>query len=402
MPMPRAAARGGSFTRGDAAMLYSKYVPLIWAGIWRKRGRAVLMLLQIASAFALFGLLEGVNTGIKQAIAQTHRDRLYIGSSVSLGDPLPISLLARIRATPGVAVVTPRQGLPGTYQQPDQQLGVLAIEPQAFFAIHDEYSVPQDAVAALENNRTGTLVGVDSMERFGWKVGERVVLQSPVPRTDGSRDWTFDIVGSYDMVDEAAEANALIANFAYVDEARFANRDTVQVFVAKIDDPASASSVGLAIDNAFANSAYETRTQSEADLAASQIQRIGDLNYLARMIVAAVFFAILFATGALMMQSIRERMPELAVLKTLGFSDRLVMGLIIAEAVVFCVFAAGIGLGIASFVLPAARTFIGIAGVPGVVVAAGLILALALALIGSSVPAWRGLKLQVADALAGR
>jgi putative ABC transport system permease protein len=370
--------------------------------MWRKRGRAVLMLLQIASAFALFGLLEGINTGIKQAIAQTHRDRLYIASSVSLGDPLPISLLARIRATPGVAVVTPRQGLPGTYQQPDQQLGVIGIEPRAFFEIHDEYSVAQEAIAALEGNRTGTLVGRDSMERFGWKLADRVVLQSPVPRNDGSRDWTFDIVGSYEMDDEAAEANALIANFAYVDEARLANRDTVQVFVAKIDDPTSASAVGLTIDNAFANSDHETRTQSEADLAASQIQRIGDLNYLARMIIAAVFFAMLFATGALMMQSIRERMPELAVLKTVGFTDGLVMALIVTEAVVFCLFAAGVGLAIATLVLPAARSFIGIAGVPPVVVAAGLALALALALIGSSVPAWRGLKLQVVDALAGR
>jgi putative ABC transport system permease protein len=383
-------------------MAYSKFLPLIWAGIWRKRGRAVLMLLQIASAFALFGLLEGLNTGIKQAIAQTHRDRLYIGSSVSLGDPLPISVLGRIRATPGVAFVTPRQGLPGTYQQPDQQLGVIAIEPGAFFAIHDEYSAPPDAVAALESNRTGTLVGSDTMERFGWKVGDRVVLQSPVPRADGSREWVFDIVGSYDMLDDADDAEALIANFAYVDEARFANRDTVQVFVAKIDDPGDAAPIGLAIDNAFANSDHETRTQSEADLAASQIQRIGDLNYLARAIIAAVFFAMLFATGALMMQSIRERMPELAVLKTVGFSDRLVMGLIIAEAVVFCLFAAGVGLAIASFVLPLARDFIGIAGVPLVVVAAGLVFALVLALIGSSVPAWRGLRLQVVDALAGR
>lgn len=383
-------------------MPYPKFLPLVWAGIWRKRGRAVLMLLQIASAFALFGLLEGLNTGIKQAIAQTHRDRLYIGSSVSLGDPLPISVLGRIRATPGIAFATPRQALPGTYQQPDQQVGVIAVDPEAYFAIFDELSAPQDAVAALVSNRTGTLVGSDTMERFGWKVGERVVLQSPVPRTDGSRDWAFDIVGSYDTRNEDDEATALLANFAYVDEARFANRDTVQVFVAKVADPGNATPVGLAIDNAFANSDHETRTQSEADLAASQLQRIGDLNYLARAIIAAVFFAMLFATGALMMQSIRERMPELAVLKTVGFSDRLVMGLIIAEAVVFCLFSAGVGLTIAAFVLPLARQFIGIAGMPPVVAAAGMVCAVVLALIGSSVPAWRGLRLQVTDALAGR
>jgi putative ABC transport system permease protein len=383
-------------------MPYSKYVPLIWAGIWRKRGRTVLMLLQIASAFALFGLLEGLNTGIKQAIAETHRDRLYIGSSVSMGDPLPISVLDRVRATPGVAFATPRQFLPTTYQQPDQQVGVLAVEAVPFVAIFDEFSLPQDAAEALESNRTGALVGNDTMERFGWKIGDRVVLQSPVPRADGSREWPFDVIGSYDMDDEADEATMLIVNFAYVDEARFANRDTVQVLVAKIDDPANAAPIGLAIDNAFANSDHETRTQSEADLAASQIQRIGDLNWLARAIISAVFFAMLFATGALMMQSIRERMPELAILKTVGFSDRLVMGLIIAEAVVFCVFAAGVGLAIAAFVLPMARQFIGIAGVPAVVIAAGLAFALVLALIGSSVPAWRGLRLQVVDALAGR
>jgi putative ABC transport system permease protein len=383
-------------------MPYSKFLPLIWAGIWRKRGRAVLMLLQIASAFALFGLLEGVNAGIRQAIAQTHRDRLYIQSSVSLGDPLPISVLSRIRATSGVAFATPRQGLPATYQQPDQQVGVIAVDASPYFAIHDELSVRQDAVDALQSNRTGVLVGSDTMERFGWKVGDRVVLQSPVPRADGSREWAFDVVGSYDMRDDAEEADDLFANFAYVDEARFTNRDTVQVFIAKIDDPESAASIGLAIDNAFANSDHETRTQSEADLAASQLQRIGDLNYLARAIIAAVFFAMLFATGALMMQSIRERMPELAVLKTVGFSDRLVMGLIIAEAVVFCLFAAGVGLAVAGFVLPLARDFIGIAGMPLVVAAAGMVFAVILALIGSSVPALRGLRLQVADALAGR
>ena len=189
-------------------MSYPKFLPLVWAGIWRKRGRAVLMLLQIASAFALFGLLEGVNAGIKQAIAQTHRDRLYIGSSVSLGDPLPISLLGRIRATPGVGIATPRQGLPGTYQQPDQQVGVLAIEPAAYFAIYDEYIAPQDAVDALQSNRTGTIVGTATMEKFGWKVGDRVVLQSPVPKADGSREWAFDIVGSYHMLDEGDDATA--------------------------------------------------------------------------------------------------------------------------------------------------------------------------------------------------
>ena len=388
-------------------MPYSKYLPLVWAGIWRKRGRAVLMLLQIASAFALFGLLEGVNAGIKQSIAQTHRDRLYIGSSVSLGDPLPISVLERIRATPGVQYAAPRQGLPAIYQQPDQGVGVIATDPEPFFEIQDDWSVSPEHLAALVNLRTGAIVGTATMEKYGWKIGDRVVLQSPVPKIDGTRDWAFDIVGTWDVSDTAANAGdttatSLVANFAYVDESRLAGRDTVQLFMAKIEDPAEAASIGLAIDNAFVNSDHETRTQSEADLAAAQLQQIGDLNFLARAIIGAVFFALLFATGALMMQSIRERMPELAVLKTVGFSDRLVMGLIVAEAVAFCLFAAGIGLAIGAFVLSSARGFIGIATTPVLVTSVGLLFALLLALIGSSVPAWRGLRLQVADSLAGR
>jgi putative ABC transport system permease protein len=383
-------------------MLYTKYLPLVWAGIWRKRSRAVLMLLQIMSAFALFGLLEGFNAGIKLAIAATHGDRLYVGSSVSLGDPLPISLLARIRATPGVVFATTRSALPATYQRPDQGVPVIAGDAGSYFGIYDEISAPKDAIDALEKTRTGVLVGKVTMEKYGWKVGDRVVFQSPLPKTDGSRDWAFDIVGTYDRLDDPANATALICNFAYLDESRLTGRDSTQLFVAKIDSPANAATIGLAIDNAFANSDHETRTQSEADLAASQVQRIGDLNFLARAIIAAVFFALLFATGALMMQSIRERMPELAVLKTVGFSDRLIMGLIITEAITFCVFSAGIGLAIASFLLPLARQLIGIAAMPRVVLATGVGCAVLLGLIGGAVPAWRGMRLQVADALAGR
>ena len=383
-------------------MLYSKYLPLVWAGIWRKRGRAVLMLLQIASAFALFGLLEGFNAGIKLALAKTHGDRLYIGSSVSLGDPLPISQLTRIRSTSGVASVTMRSQLPASYQQPTQGVGVLAADVGAFFAIYDNLSVSPADLEALKNNRTGVIVGKVTMEKYGWKPGDRVVLQSPLPKTDGSKDWAFDVVGAYESIDDADNSTALICNYTYYDESRAFGRDTVQMYVAKIDSAANADAISLAIDNAFANSDHETRTQTEAALAASQVQRIGDLNFLVRAIVAAVFFAMLFATGALMMQSIRERMPELAVLKTVGFSDRLVMGLIITEAVTFCLFSAGIGLTIAYLAFPAARQFIGIATLPAVTIASGLVFAVLLGLIGSFVPARRGLKLQVAEALAVR
>jgi putative ABC transport system permease protein len=379
-----------------------KYLPLIWAGIWRKPSRAVLMLLQIASAFLLFGLLQGLNSGIKLAIAKAHGDRLYVTSKVSMNDPLPLGMLSRVQSTPGVRLVLPRANFGGIYQKPGQFVPVVATDPELFFKIYDENVAPQAQVEALKNNRTGGIVGTTIMKKYGWKIGDRIVLQSPLPKADSSHEWALDIVGVYDVPDQTDGAVAIIANFAYLNEARMTNRDTSDMFVAKIDSATNAAAISLTIDNAFANSTHETRSQSEGDMIAAQIQRVVDLDFIIGGIIGAVFFAMLFATGALMMQSIRERTPELAVLKTLGFADRLVMTLILAEALLFCVFSAGVGLGIAALVMPMARSMIGIAGVPTVVLVAGFGFAVLLALIGGSVPAWRGLKLKVVDALADR
>ena len=379
-----------------------KYLPLVWAGIWRKRSRAVLMLLQIASAFLLFGLLQGLNSGIKEALAKTHSERLYVGSAVSLGVPLPISLLPQIKAVPGVKAVTPLVQVPAIYQKPGQAIPMIAVDPEAYFGLAPDLIVPKAQVDALIRNRTGAILGAIPAKRYGLKVGDRLTLQSQVPRRDGTTAWVFDIVGIFDDFEQPNGASSAVVHYDYVNEARLGDRDTALLYMALAESPKAAPEVGHAIDKVFANSSAETRTQSEGDMLASQIQRIADLDLVVGGIVSAVFFALLLATGALMMQSVRERVPELAVLKTLGFSDELVMALILVEAVIFCVFSAGVGLGLASVILPAAKTFIGIAAMPKIVIFTGIGFAVALALIGGSVPAWRGMRLQVADALAGR
>ncbi len=379
-----------------------KFLPLVWSGIWRKRSRTVLMLLQIVSAFLLFGILQGLASGVQQAIAKTHSDRLYVGSRVSMGDLLPIGLLSKIRSVPGVLSVSPRGGLAGTYRKPDQTIPAVAMDMANAFRIYDEDTVTPGALQAMRKNRAGAIAGVRLARKYGWKVGDHIVLQTPVPRTDGSRDWGFDLVGFFDVPEQPDNANALAINFDYLNEARSTNRDRVDMFVAKIADPAQGASISLAIDNAFANSEHETRTQSEGDLVSTQLQQTVDLNYIVRAIVGAVFFALLLATGALLMQSLREREPELAVLKTVGFADRAVLALILTEAIVLCVLAAGIGLGGAALLLRIARAQVGIAHLPLVVFGMGLSCALLLALIGGSAPALRGARLVVADALADR
>jgi putative ABC transport system permease protein len=372
--------------------------------MWRRRGRAVLLLLQIVSAFTLFGVLQGVSSGTKQAIAETHSNRLYIASKVNVSDPLPIALLARIRAIPGIRDVTPRAVVIGTYRTPEQGMPVLAVDAEPFFRIFDELSVSRDAVAKLAGTRTGAIIGSELAQRFGWKVGDRFVLQSSVIKRDGSQDWAFDVVGVFDSRPTfgTPPPTAVIANFDYVNTARVSDADRTNMFMATARNAADAGAVSLAIDAAFANSSNETRTQSEGDLVSTNIQQTVDLDFIVRAVVAAVFFALLLATGALMMQSLRERTSELAVLKTVGFSERRILALLLAESITFCVVSAAIGLGIAAALLPRAKSLVGIASMPTAVVTAGLVCALLLGLIAGAAPALRASRLQVVDALAGR
>jgi putative ABC transport system permease protein len=379
-----------------------KYLPLIWSGIWRKRSRTVLMLLQVASAFVLFGVLQGFNAGVKRTIAEQHGDRLYVGSRVSLGTPLPTGMLPKIRSVPGVELVTERAGFGGTYQKPNQFVSCEAIDADTFFKIYDEVEVSPAAIAALKKDRTGAIAGIVMMRKYGWKVGQHIVLKSPLQRTDGSRDWGFDIVGTFNVKTAGDNANGLLVNFAYLNDSRLTGRDHAGMFVAKIDSAAHAGAISLAIDNLFANSSNETHTESEVELAAAQVQQVGDLEFIVHGVIGAVFFALLLATGALMMQSLRERIPELAVMKTIGFTDRRMLTVLLAESVTFCVAAAAIGLAIGSALLPLARKEVGIATVPGLVFAEGIGCAIVLAVIAAWIPARRGSRLQVVDALAGR
>lgn len=379
-----------------------KYLFLVWSGLWRRRMRAALILLQVTIAFALFGVLQGLNTGIKQAIAKAHANRMYVLSRVSSGDSLPFALLSQIQRVPGVVTVTYENGIGGIYQKPDQQLSADGVDAASFARIFSEFVIPPGQLEALVRARTGAIVGEKLMQRYGWRIGQRIPMQSPIVQRDGSSSWNFDIVGTFSEPDNPDAANFLIANYAYLNEAREANRDTVNDFVVQIDDPKRSATIGHNIDVLFANSPHETRTQSESDLAASQVQRIGDIGFLAHAVTAAAFFALLFATGTLMMQTIRERTPELAVLKSVGFSDRKVMALILAEALISCLLGAAIGLGIAALLLPRARQLIGLGYLPGIVIVAGFGCAFILALLSGAIPAWRGLRLQVATALSRR
>jgi len=380
-----------------------KFLPLVWAGIRRKPGRSFLILAQVIIAFTLFGALQGLNGAIKQTVASSHADRLYVGSRLRFGTPLPISIMARLQSPSGVIGTTYRFSFGGSYQRATQSFPIAGTDVDSFLSMYPEYKCePANVREEMKRTQDGALVGAETMRKYGWKIGQRVTLQSPLPRKTGSHDWSFQIVGSYVNTDVPDQSLLIITNYRYINESQAGQPDTMAFAVVRIADPRQASQVQEAIDRQFANSPNETLTQSEQELAQSQIESLGDLDVVVHRITAATFFVLLFATGALMMQSIRERTPELAVLKTVGFSDRLVMVLILVETVLLCLTGAALGLWIASRLLLLARDFTGLGSFPFIVALEGLLCAVALALAGGAIPALRGMRLRVVDALANR
>jgi putative ABC transport system permease protein len=380
-----------------------KYLHLVWRGLWRSRTRAVLTLLSIAVAFVLFGLLQGISAWFDGLLPGLRADRLIVVSRISQIEPLPSAHLRLIEQVPGVRRATLVGALPAIYQSRGNDVLVLATDPGALFDIYPDWHVSPDEIRAMSATRTGALVGTALMKTYGWQLGDRIPLRTSVVQRDGSTDWSFEIVGTYSVAGASSQENRIIVNYAYFDEARMFDRGRVFAFIASIDDPLQSTRICAAIDALFANSPDETLTQNEADYAQSQLRQLGDVGLMVNAIVGAVLFTLLFLTGNTMRQAVRERIPEFAVLKAIGYSDGTVTVLVLAESMLLCVVAALLGLAVAAATFPVTAA-LGISGgaLPFRVVASGVVVALALALASGLPPAWQVRRLTIVDALAGR
>jgi putative ABC transport system permease protein len=376
-----------------------KYLPLVWAGIWRKPGRTALILLQVAVAFALFGVLQGLKTGVERSVADTRADILFVGPADFGGAPLPLAYLDRLRRIPGVQAVTFADGLLGTYQKPSQVVFAVAVAPnEVMLQLNsDLFTIKSQDLRALRKTRDGALITEDIGRKYGWHVGDRIPLTTNTLKADGSGTWTFQIVGIVSD-HETGESSLIVVNYSYLDEARTVNKSTVRNFYAVISDPKRAAEMSDTIDRVFANSSNETQTASFRENSQQQLSSIGNLNFLIRAVVSTVLVALLFSITTMMMQTIRERTPELAVLKTVGFGDRAIFMMVVGESLVICIAAALIGLAVAMTVFPYAGKMVPGLSMPMIVVGFGLIGAVLVALISAAAPAVRAARLPVADA----
>lgn len=382
-----------------------KYLPLIWAGLWRKKIRTVLTLLSIVVAFALFGLMEGVTAGLDDAIeGLTDESRLMVQSRVNIIEPLPIAYVPRIQSVDGVDEIAYYGYFGGFFQEPRNQINTGAVNIDAFFDMYPEFIVPPEQLEAMMRTRNGALVGADLMERFGWSIGDRIPLGSTIWSTQaGTNTWEFEIVGVF-TTETGANQDDFYVHYDYFDEERTAGNGTVALYLVKVDDVALSDQISEEIDSLFLNSTNETQTMNEREFTRAQIAQIGDINFFVNAIAGAVMFTLLFLTGNTMMQSVRERIPELAVLKTYGFSDASLTAFICAESLLLCLAAALIGLGIAAAAFPSVFDAMGVLPLPLPlsVVEIGCGIAAALAIVSALPPALRARRLSIVDALAGR
>ena len=380
-----------------------KYFPLLWSGLWRKRTRTWLTLASITVAFLLFGLLQGVNAAFSHSIAASRLDRLYVQSKISFTEPLPMADMAQIEAVPGVDRVAFGNWFGGYFQDAKNVVFSFAVDAERFFSLYPELIIPPEQLQAMINTRTGAIIGSELVKKYGWKIGDKVPLKSQIwTHADGSYDWDFDVVGIFDDPADTSQNSGFYFNYKYFDEARSFGKGTIGWYIVHLSDVSKAGQVASTIDALFANSTDETKTQNEKENTQSFLRQFGDIQFMVTSIIAAVFFALLFLTGNTMMQSIRERVPEFAVLKTLGFSDAGVLALVFGESLLLCVGAALIGLGGAVLMFPGMKAVIGVASLPPVVLVLGIGFAVLLAVLIGLWPAAKVRRLSIVDSLAGR
>ncbi len=382
-----------------------KYLHLVWAGLFRKKIRTVLTLLSVVVAFLLFGMLQSVNEAFRAGADQARADRLVTNSRYSIIEMLPIGYLERIESVPGVKNVAHASWFGGSYQDRPAQFAVFPVDPARYLAAVPEIVLPADQAAAWQRTRDGAIVGRSLADRYGWQIGDRVTVVADIwPKRDGSNDWNFELVGIYTSPASEQSEGALLFQHEYFDEARQFARGTVGWFLVQVEDPDRADEVASAVDALFANSTNETKTQTEKAFAQGFARQFGDIGLIVTSILGAVFFTILVLTGNTMAQAVRERIPELAILKTLGFSDRAVLGLVVAEALLLILLGGLLGLALAAVAIGAVKSVLAGIGVQGIslsVVMTGVVVMVVLGLCVGLPPALRAMRLRVVDALGG-
>ncbi|BAV97994.1 ABC transporter permease [Lysobacter enzymogenes] len=377
---------------------------LIWKGLWRKPVRTALTYASMTVAFLLFCLLNGINQGLDHVSERFHLDRLYVMNRISMYHPLILPFAQQVEKIPGVEDIAYWAYFVGYYQRPTVQLPIVAADVKRMFRMYPELRLPREQLQAMEVVKSGAVISKSLARRFGWKIGDRVPIKSAIwPRKDGSDIWNFDIVGIYEPAEASPALNDLFfVNLDQFDEARAFGAGQVHLMIVRVKDQSRSGAIARQIDEMAENSPLQTRTRSENAYAAVQWRQINDLRLVGNFIIGAVLFTLLVVSASTMMQSVRQRFAELAVLMTLGFTPLRIAGLILGEAVLLSLLAAATGLGLAALAFPSVAELFGAMRMQPGVFLGGLAIALGVAAVSALLPIVRAMRLSLAAALSGR
>ncbi len=384
-----------------------KYFHLIWAALFRSKTRTLLTLLSVVAAFLLFGMLDSVRVAFNAGGQVTGANRMVTMSRLSITQMLPYSLDAQIRAVPNVKQAAFAAWFGGIYRDPKNFFANFSVSPN-YLDLYPEFKLPDAQKKAWLADQRGAIVGESLAKRHGWKIGDTIPLQATIFPTKGSNNWQFTLRGIYVVEDpkQKGQENVLFFHWKYFDEANDYVKGRVGWFIVQSANADGADRMAQAIDALSANSDHETKTQTEQAFNQSFAKQFADIGLIVTAIMGAVFFTLLLLTGNTMAQAVRERIPELAVLKTIGFSNRSVLWLVLAESILLVVLGGLIGLGISALIMPAVSAASGgaiqLPSLPGSTWAMGVGLAVLIGAVVGLLPALRGMRLNIVDALAGR
>ncbi|AKO02904.1 ABC transporter permease [Xanthomonas oryzae] len=384
-----------------------KYFSLVWAQLFRSKTRTLLTLLSVVAAFLLFGMLDSVRVAFNSGGSIEGVNRLVVTSRLSITQSLPIRLGTQIREVAGVRDVTSAMWFGGIYKDPKNFFANSSVAPN-YFDVYRELQIPPEQLKAFHTTRAGAIVGESLAKEFGWKLGDTIPLQATLFQRGGSNNWPLQLVGIFRSKDRTLAANEerqLMMNWKYFDESNDYIKNKVSWYTVTLDNPDHASRVAQAIDAISANSDHETKSQTESAFQQAFVKQFADIGMIVTSIMGAVFFTLLLLTGNTMAQAVRERIPELATLKTLGFKDGTMLALVIVESVLLIGLGGAIGLGLAALILPGLASKARGMLPPNVPLQTWLVGAVLIVVIGMVVgvlPALRAKRLKIVDALAGR
>ncbi|MEN6526719.1 MAG: FtsX-like permease family protein [Candidatus Polarisedimenticolia bacterium] len=375
-----------------------KYVRIVVANLLRKKVRALLTVGSFAVALFLFGVLATIRTSFGGGVEVAGADRLAVINKTSLIMPLPISYRDRILAVPGVADVTYSTWFGGVYQDEKNFFPQFAVDADTWFRSYPEFVVPPEQLKAFRADRQGCVVGRGLAKRFGWRIGDRIPLRGTI----WTGTWEFNLRGIYDGKRAEDDVNQFWFRYDYLEERRTFFKGLVGWYVVRVANPDEATKIVEEIDARFADSPYETSTQTERAFAAGFVKQMGNIEFLILSIGGVVFFTLLLVTGNTMAIAVRERTGELAVLKTLGYSDRAVLGLVLAESATFAGVGGGIGLALAKGFTMGGDPTHGMLGnfyLSSGTLAFGFALAIVVGLAAGLPPALSAMRLDIVEAL---